>query len=87
MFSTVGDIIYQDIPHIYHDIPHGTQDIPHDTHDISHGTEHPHGTEQLPRYCTHITQGDSASEEVAKQIACRKTDIKVVTEIIMQVSI
>ena len=32
--------------------PHGTEH-PHGTHDIPHGTEH------LPRYCTHIIQGDS----------------------------
>ena len=32
-------------PHMYHDIPHGTQ-ISKD--DIPHGTEHPHGTHDIP---------------------------------------
>ena len=43
--------------------PHGTQDIPHGTHDIPTVLNTPHGTEHLPRYCTHIIQGEYVYNE------------------------
>ena len=53
----------QDIPHIYHEPPTvlNTPTVLKISPTVlmisSHGTEHPHGIEHLPRYCTHIIQG------------------------------
>ena len=57
---------YSRYSYMHHDIPtvfsitHSTQDNPHSTHDILHGTEHPHGTQDIPTFIMispHSTQG------------------------------